>query len=240
MKHGLVVPLVGRPFVVEINGLKDMQMAVDGLIQPVDCDKFDIYLNEEGLLREMKLNIGITKMIQSMMSQSLLKDRTAHELFYDMENTKENGKMISDLVSIAAEPYVGDALIMGKIDENGETTSLKRSDLSGWVVEWLGDPKCVICEEEEPNFDAKIVWEKQARWGQFCAICYATLESLVRKRLLDLNNKVQDDNKDATGPEDVVNKNFTEFVEALLNVPQLGTGNGQILADPKELEKLEV
>jgi len=240
-QKGLVVPKQGRPFVTEINGLKDMQAVVGGLIQPVNCEKFDIYLNEEGLLRNLKMNIGITKMIHSMQSNSLLQGRTAHELMHELDNAEANGKLISRLVDAVAEPYVGDALIMGKIDENGETTSITRSALSGWFTEWLGDPTCVVCDEDEPCFDAKVIYNNNARWGQFCSTCYAMLEIVLREKLAELHKTVTEN--PPPSPEATTNEmadNFGAFVEALFNMPALGVGNGQMLLDKNELEKLEV
>jgi len=240
-KKGLVVPKQGRPFVTDIGGLKDMQSVVGGLIQPVNCEKFDIYLNEEGLLRNLNLNIGVTKLIHSMQSNSLLQGRTVHELMYELDNAEANGKLISRLVDAVAEPYVGDALIMGKVDENGETTSITRSALNGWFTEWLDDSTCVACEEGEPCFDAKVVFRQHGRWGQFCSTCYAMLELVLREKLAELHRKVTDNppaSPEATTSEQT--DNFGAFVEALFNMPALGVGNGQMLLDANELEKLEV
>ena len=44
------------PTIVEVNGLADLQAAVEGYVEPVDGDDFTAWVNEEGKLKGMPFN----------------------------------------------------------------------------------------------------------------------------------------------------------------------------------------
>ena len=94
---GLRIRTNGKIEKVEIRSLEDMQAVVGGLIQalPMDEDKhgFSIYLNEEGRVHEVPIN----------MTASLWLLR--HDVWPGLD-----------------EPLHGDILVLGPTGEDGETT----------------------------------------------------------------------------------------------------------------------
>lgn len=109
MIEAILVTPEGSASHVEIDGLKDMQRMVGGLIEVVANpeDDFEVIINEEGLLMNLELNT-----LASVLTGSRL---------------------------------VGPAILVGKTDWNGETTSVPKGTMlilhqASMLLEMAGRP----------------------------------------------------------------------------------------------------
>jgi hypothetical protein len=99
MKHGIWIQTSGKVEDVEINGLEDMQKCVGGLIEALSIDEMkhsvSVYINEEGLINELPINMPACLWL-----------------------------LRNDKWPAFTNPIHGDVLVMGCIDDEGETLSV--------------------------------------------------------------------------------------------------------------------
>jgi hypothetical protein len=114
-KSGLVLRTNGKIERVDISGLEDMQAAVGGLIQPLPIEEqkhgFSLYLNEEGRLKALPIN----------MTASLWLLR-------------------NDIWPGLDEPIHGDVLILGPTNEDGESTTMDSQDIEDTIPRYWVEP----------------------------------------------------------------------------------------------------
>lgn len=108
MPRAIVVQENGLIEVKDINGLEEMQAAVRGYIEAVPCDdsRISIYVNEEGLIHKLPVNLLATGYC-----------REKHEPFARMQILREFC-------------IVGPMIILGALNEDGYDT-----DISDEVIE---------------------------------------------------------------------------------------------------------
>lgn len=103
MKHAVLINAeTGTLSSKKIEGLDDMQAAVNGLIESVGHpfeDEFSIFINEEGKFIE--------------------------DHFYNVVATKMFGQWITP----HGDYFAGDVLVMGPVDSQGETLGLEPSNI---------------------------------------------------------------------------------------------------------------
>lgn len=124
MVRGLVVPAAEDAAIVlrDFAQLEDYQAVVGGYIEPVDIPSLGItiYVNEEGLLRQLPFNSRITFL-----------------WWYEVHEARQTAML------------VGDAVIVGIPDRRGESTDVPQpmvdllTKTGAWriQVKTLGDPK---------------------------------------------------------------------------------------------------
>ncbi|WP_295019072.1 DUF3846 domain-containing protein [uncultured Micrococcus sp.] len=96
------------PTIVEVNGLADLQKAVEGYVEPVDGDDFTAWVNEEGKITGMPFNPRA--------------DRFLHLAIPELSTF---------------DCIVGPVIITGGVDEDGDNTDIT-PELIERANEYLG------------------------------------------------------------------------------------------------------
>jgi hypothetical protein len=124
---------------VQVDSLKDYQAVVGGYIEPVDIPALGVtvYVNEEGLLRQIRLNSRVTFL-----------------WWYFVPEARQTAML------------VGPALIVGLPNRNGESTNIPREakelllNPGVWRVEVKthGDPKWYRNQATYEDYFEAVVW----------------------------------------------------------------------------------
>lgn len=168
MPRGIIIPAnESLPCEVrEFDGLADYQEAVGGFIEPVDLPRIEatLYVNEEGVIRDLPFNVRATVMRWFWMPDTPARSTT-----------------------------VGDAVLIGLPDEEGDTT-----DIPEWLAENILAPhghcievKLVTGPERYVNQKWFSSYFEAALWARQVAERWPLIEE-VRIVPLDLNEAAED------------------------------------------------
>lgn len=109
--RALLIRTDGRKEAVNIAGLEDMQKAVGGYIEAVPLGPCAMFVNEDGLARDLPVNPLATRFAKRMLAVAGRGLRTA------------DGWIVDDVL-LADGWIVGDVLLTGPVNARGNETDL--------------------------------------------------------------------------------------------------------------------